>query len=97
MSVSPRIFSEIMRYVIEPLRTEGIRITYYLYDICLLAKSEEEIKAINSKVMKHLEELGFIINSKKSVFKPLRIQQFLGFQFHTKKMALLCRKIRSTN
>ncbi|KAG1449071.1 hypothetical protein G6F56_008758 [Rhizopus delemar] len=88
MSVSPRIFSKIMRYVIEPLRKEGIRMTYYLDDICLLAKSKEEMNAINRRVIEHLQNLGFIIKSQKSVLTPLKIQQFLGFQFNTKKMLI---------
>ncbi|KAG0734175.1 hypothetical protein G6F66_013079 [Rhizopus arrhizus] len=43
---------------------------------------------INKKVINHLQNLGFIINSQKSVLTPLKIQQFLGFQFNTKKMLI---------
>ncbi|KAG1137357.1 hypothetical protein G6F37_013542 [Rhizopus arrhizus] len=56
-----------MRYVIEPLRRESIRMTYYLDDICLLAKSEEEMKTVNSKVLKHLEDLGLPIQHQEDV------------------------------
>lgn len=34
MSVSPRVFSKMMQFAIEPLRQQGIRLVYYLDDIC---------------------------------------------------------------
>jgi hypothetical protein len=48
LSISPRIFSKLMRYAIEPLRKEGIRLTYYLDNICLLAKTKEEMNYIHN-------------------------------------------------
>jgi hypothetical protein len=62
LSIAPRIFSKIMRYAIEPLRKEGIRIIYYLDDICILAKTTDEMNNLTQKVRNHLEKLGFIIN-----------------------------------
>ncbi|KAG1367472.1 hypothetical protein G6F61_012884 [Rhizopus arrhizus] len=65
LSVAPRIFSKIMRYAIEPLRDEGIRMVYYLDDICLLAKSKHEMEMITSRVVTHLTKLfGFSIQHK---------------------------------
>ncbi|CEG72507.1 hypothetical protein RMATCC62417_08056 [Rhizopus microsporus] len=46
LSVSPRVFSKLMRYAMEPLRKQGIRLVYYLDDICLLEKSTTEMKKI---------------------------------------------------
>jgi hypothetical protein len=34
MSVSPRVFSKMMQFAIEPLRQQGTRLVYYLDDIC---------------------------------------------------------------
>jgi hypothetical protein len=70
LSVAPRIFSKIMRYAIEPLRKEGIRIIYYLDDVCILAKTKQEMNQVIIKVRHHLEKLGFIINYKKSIPIP---------------------------
>ncbi|KAG1462143.1 hypothetical protein G6F46_009464 [Rhizopus delemar] len=36
LNVAPRLFSKLMRYAIEPLRYQGIRLVYYLDNICLL-------------------------------------------------------------
>jgi hypothetical protein len=59
-----------MRYAIEPLRQEGIRLVYYLDDICLLGKSKEGLTTTSQKVIAHLQKLRFIINMEKSVLIP---------------------------
>ncbi|KAG1617817.1 hypothetical protein G6F46_004388 [Rhizopus delemar] len=38
-----------MRYAIEPLRKEGIRIVYYLDDICIPAKTKQEMNQIDDQ------------------------------------------------
>ncbi|KAG0738623.1 hypothetical protein G6F57_012065 [Rhizopus arrhizus] len=40
LSLAPRIFTKLMRYAVEPLRAQGIRLIYYLDDICILEKSK---------------------------------------------------------
>lgn len=37
------VFLKLMRYAIEPLRAQGIRMVYYLDNICILAKTQQEI------------------------------------------------------
>lgn len=88
LNVAPRLFSKIIRYAIEPLRQEGIRLVYYLDDICLLSKTKEDLIKTTKKVITHLQSLGFIINEDKSMLTPSQIQEFLGFQFNTKKMKI---------
>ncbi|KAG1224044.1 hypothetical protein G6F67_009564 [Rhizopus microsporus] len=67
LSVAPRIFSKLMRYALEPLRARGIRLVYYLDDICVLAKTKEEIQVHSQMVLQQLTNLGFLINYEKSV------------------------------
>jgi hypothetical protein len=88
LSVAPRVFSKLMRYAMEPLRKEGFRLTYYLDDICVLAKSKQEMATLTSRLLSHLINLGFIINWKKSVTTPLTTQEFLGFHFNTMSMRI---------
>ncbi|KAG0752230.1 hypothetical protein G6F57_018121 [Rhizopus arrhizus] len=59
LSVAPRAFSKIMRYALEPLRTQGMRYVYYLDDICLLAKSEMEMQKMTKTIVHHLTSLNF--------------------------------------
>ncbi|KAG1136658.1 hypothetical protein G6F37_011883 [Rhizopus arrhizus] len=88
LSVAPRVFSKLMRFAIEPLRKQGIRLVYYLDDICLLARSKKEMEETCLKVTRHLELLGFIINYQKSILEPSHSQEFLGFLFNTKTMQI---------
>ena len=61
-----------------------IRIIYYLDDICLLAKTKQEMDLLTTTVRYHLEKLGFIINYKKSILLPSKTQEFLGFLLNSK-------------
>lgn len=86
MSVSPRVFNKLMRYALEPLRRMSICLVYYLDDICLLAQSMEKMNRVTTQVLHHLESLGFLINSEKSVLTPYYSQESLGFHFNTRNM-----------
>ncbi|KAG1229379.1 hypothetical protein G6F35_002117 [Rhizopus arrhizus] len=58
LNVAPRLFSKLMRYAIEPLRQEGIRLVYYLDDICLLGKSKEELTTTSQKCPHSISNAG---------------------------------------
>lgn len=88
LNVAPQIFSKILRYTIEPLRKQGIRLVYYLDDICLLSQDALELEMIDQRIIKHLESLGFIINRRKSLLIPSHVQEYLGFEFNTKSMKI---------
>ncbi|KAG1453454.1 hypothetical protein G6F56_007571 [Rhizopus delemar] len=88
MSVAPRVFSKLMRFVIEPMRELGIRVVYYLDDICVLAQTKKEIQSNMQTLLKHLQTLGFIINQTKSQLTPMKTQEFLGFTFDTVTMKI---------
>jgi hypothetical protein len=77
-----------MRYAIEPLRKIGIRLVYYLDDICLVAKLKEEMKNNVEKTLNHLKNLGFLINYKKNNLQLQRTQEFLGFESNTSTMQI---------
>jgi hypothetical protein len=86
-----------MRYAIEPLRKEGIRIIYYLDDICILSKTKQDMNHLTTKVRHHLEKLGFIINYKKSILLPSKTQEFLGFTFNSKTMIVSVPALKITS
>ena len=88
-SMSPRAYSKLLRFAVEPLRKiYGIRFVYYLDDICVLAKTAAEMKKHTSLFLKQLMELGFLINWKKTDLSPKTTQEFLGFQFDTSAMTI---------
>jgi hypothetical protein len=88
VSIAPRIFSKLMRYAVEPLRVKGIRLVYYLDDICLLAKTKTKLQEHVKITIDHLSDLGFIINREKSDTTAKKIQDVLGFTFNTKNMRI---------
>ncbi|CEP10306.1 hypothetical protein, partial, partial [Parasitella parasitica] len=88
LSLAPRIFTKLMRYAVEPLRAQGIRLIYYLDDICILEKSKSKLKETVQLVLQHLQDLGFLINHGKSVLTPNKIQEFLDFKIDTRKMEI---------
>ncbi|KAG1124801.1 hypothetical protein G6F42_009291 [Rhizopus arrhizus] len=58
MSVSPRVFSKMMRFAVEQLRKEGIRLVYYLDDICLLAQTKEEMHKVCTRYINSIAQTG---------------------------------------
>ena len=88
LSSAPRIWTKLMGAVLEHLRAQGIRLTYYIDDICLLATSIEEAQKHSQIVRQHLETLGFIIHPTKCDWTPKQQQTFLGFLIDTVKMEL---------
>jgi hypothetical protein len=88
LSVAPRLFSKLMRFALEPLRAKGVRLVYYLDDVCSLAQIKEEMNHHTEIVLKQLTTLGFLINHQKSDLTPRHIQDFLGFTFDSKQMKI---------
>ena len=63
---------------IAPLRRQGIRLATYLDDWLLLAQSEQEARAHTRILLRHLYDLGFVINAGKSMLSPAQGIIFLG-------------------
>lgn len=82
------------KYALEPLRKRGLRFVFYLDDICVLAKTKEQMMSHTQQTIQHLETLGFLINREKSILIPIKVQPFLGFQFNTVHITIQSPKIR---
>lgn len=87
-SVAPHLFSKLMRHALEPLRAIGIRLVYYPDDICVVARTKEEMEDHTQKILTQLTNLGFLIDYEKSDLIPKHVQDFLGFTFNTKTMKI---------
>ncbi|KAL1917129.1 uncharacterized protein VTP21DRAFT_4785 [Calcarisporiella thermophila] len=88
LASAPRIFSKLKKDALEPLRKQGMRLTFYLDDICLMHQSEQKAREQAKVLVEHLETLGFLINKKKSDLSPKKTQVFLGFVINTKTMEI---------
>ena len=88
LNVSPQVFSKLIKYTLEPLRKSEIRFVFYLDNIHVLAKTKEEMQEHTSKMIAHLEQLGFLINREKSILEPQRAQSLLSFLFNSQDMTI---------
>lgn len=88
LSVAPRIFTKIMREVMNHLRSKGYRSVIYLDDILCIGDTFSECLRNVTETLNLLERLGFVINWEKSMLVPKQNCKFLGFMFNTIEMSL---------
>ncbi|KAL7295988.1 hypothetical protein TKK_0010545 [Trichogramma kaykai] len=79
LSVSPYLFTKLLKPVVEKLRLKGFKSVVYLDDFLLLAKTEKKCAQNVEITSELLISLGFILNTKKCQLKPEKKCKFLGF------------------
>ena len=65
LCTAPRVFTKILKPAMEMLRSLGIRLVIYMDDMLLMAESKQKLMEHVHLTVFLLENLGFIINSKK--------------------------------
>lgn len=85
---APRVFTKLLRPVAAMMRRRGVRMIIYLDDILILSQKETSLRKDVGLVAQTLTQLGFTINTKKSVFEPSQVLDFLGFTVDTRTMVL---------
>ena len=83
-----RIFAKIMKPVFSTLRKMGYVSILYVDDTLLYGDTYAECKANVLATLDILQELGFVVHSKKSVLDPTQRIIFLGFVFDTIAMTI---------
>ena len=78
LSTSPYIFTKILKPVMRSLRERGFLSVIYLDDILCIGNSYEKCLENTNKTIKILQNLGFIINTKKSKFIPSMTRKYLN-------------------
>ena len=86
LSSAPRIFTKLMKPVFATLRRLGHTNLGYIDDLYLQSDSYDECLENISDTIRVLEELGFTINREKSVVKPTKTLEFLGFIIDSEHM-----------
>nr|CAI5854672.1 unnamed protein product [Callosobruchus analis] len=77
-----------MRPILEKLRASGITCVNYLDHFLLISETASEAMSNLQKTVTLLENLGFIINKKKSIFSPSTRCKYLGFIFDSRRLTL---------
>ena len=75
---SPYYFTKILRPVVTYLKTKGLRLVLYVDDFILFAKLED-IQEHKTLLLSLLEELGWMVNLKKSNLEPSLQCEFIGY------------------
>ena len=89
LSSAPRIFTKVMKPVIEAwIRSMGIRCVIYLDDILLLASSPGEARKNTQLTLDLLRYLGLLVKPSKVEAVPTQQIEFLGLQVDSIKMML---------
>ena len=88
LSTAPWTFTKIMRPVMAKLREQGLRLIIYLDDILLMADSPEKLQYHTHILINLLQDLGFILNTKKCSLEPSQVIEFLSFLVDSRIMKL---------
>ncbi|ODM87335.1 putative enzymatic polyprotein [Orchesella cincta] len=88
LCTAPRIFTKIMRPVMSHLRALGLVSVIYIDDVWVMGITYEECTRNVSTTISTLEELGFILNYKKSQLTPAQRVKFLGFYLNSDSMTI---------
>ena len=87
-SLAPRTFTKVLKPLYSLLRSNGMKVCYYIDDTLIIAASKAECSANVHKVIKLLGDLGFKINLKKSQLDPVTQLTYLGFILDSSTMTI---------
>ena len=88
LSSAPWVFTKTLKPALALLWQKGMRLIAYIDDILLIAESKEMLINHLAGTVHLLENLGFIINQKKSVLTPAQSMEFLGLTVDSLAMEL---------
>ena len=87
LSAAPQMFSRLMAAALAHFDV-ALQICAYLDDLLLMAPSRAECLRHTKWLVAHLTRLGFLLHPDKSVLKPRRRVQFLGFVIDSAEMSV---------
>ncbi|KAL0891810.1 hypothetical protein ABMA27_015076 [Loxostege sticticalis] len=99
LSSAPHIFASVTCWVAETLRAKGCRVLVYLDDFLLVHQDHSKLCLQAAEAVRHLENLGWIVNYQKSILTPTQDLEYLGIRWvtSTNTMALPGDKVSSLN
>ena len=85
---APLIFTKLLKIPIALLRRINVRIIIFLDDMLVMAQTLKEISQAKETLIFLLQNLGFVINFKKSQLTPVKEIEFLGLVINSVNMML---------
>ena len=86
LALAPLVFTKLMKNPITVIRRLNWRIIIYLDDILIMAGSKQELLILKDTLIFLLQNLGFVINFKKSVLDSCHVLKFLGLEIDSLTM-----------
>ena len=83
LSTAPRIFTQIMKWPLHVLHLKNIQIIAYLDDLLIWSPSKNQTNSATNTATGLLQELGFLLNFKKSSTTPTQKFEWLGISWFT--------------
>ena len=87
LATAPRVFTKLLKPVLAHLRAKGLRLVAYLDDMLIIGSNKVEAEKAYRRTKQLLEELGFVINRKKSQPQAAQCIEFLGFIVNSLSMS----------
>lgn len=88
LSSAPYVFTKLLKPLLSLLRNKGHTVVAYLDDLLCIGPDFMSCQDTVVTVVKHLENLGFVVNHEKSNLQPRQLCKFLGFEINTQDMVL---------
>ena len=88
LCTDPRVFTKVLKLAIELLRAIDIRLVIYMDNMLIMAHSNQMFREQIYQVLFLIENLGFIINSKKSLLSSTQEIKFFGMIVNSQTMEI---------
>ena len=82
LNVAPRAFTKVISHLVKVLASAGIWCLPYLDDLLIIAATQEECIQMGQKALSIIQNMGLIINEKKSRLIPAQNFEWLGIQWN---------------
>ena len=86
LSLAPRTFTKCMDAVLKPLSSVGIQVLNYIDDWLLCAPSRAQAAKDTRLLLRHIQELGLVVNEKKSCLSPSQDVVYVGMAIDSSLM-----------
>lgn len=88
LSVVPWLFTRLTQPILKWARSQGIRVSAYLDDWLIMARTEEEARDHTKQMISLLQHLGWLVNFNKSHLQPTQVIEHLGYMLDTHSMTI---------
>ena len=94
LATAPLVFTKIMKPIVSYLREKGFLSVIYLDDFLLLGDTFSDCQRNVNETITFLEDLGFILNFKKSSLNPSQELRYLGFIINSLDMSIILPEVK---